>query len=194
MAETGAQTWGQEFSLKQIWSTTGPTVHTEHCLFSTLSQSRERPFKKPLLFPVFFKKVSGTEPLSAPPPRPSPERTSCHRRSSQPHDFQTVNYTDPSSDALDEGHPVTTAAATNIEEDPHLFGEQEFSYETSVQKGFEAQLDFGEAPCLAYCGKCCKETRTVVERQQSWGLTCCSWGRSSSVHRCGHCNIVISRI
>lgn len=163
-------------------------------MFSTLSQPRDRPFKKPLLFPVFFKKTSEAKPISAAPPRPSPERgTTCHRRSSQPNDLAAVVYTDPSSDVLDEGRPVTTAA-TNLEEEPHLFEEQEFSYETSVRKGFEAELEFGEAPCLAYCGKCRKETRTVVESEKSWGLTCCAWGRKSSVHRCSYCNIVISRI
>lgn len=193
MAETGAQTWGQEFSLNQIWSTAEAAVHTEHTLFSTLSQPRERPFKKPLLFPMFFKKIIVPEPLSAPPPRPSPERITCHRRSSQPNDLAAVAYTDPSSDVLDEGHPVTTAA-TNMEEEPHLFGLQEFSYEASVRKGFEAELEFGEASCLAYCTKCGKETRTVVEREPGWGLNCCVWGRKSSVHRCGRCNIVISRL
>lgn len=183
--ETTAQV-GTQFSLSQIWDWDANRQRTELGLVSKCGQGKDHKFKKPLLFPVFYRK---TEEVAA----PVTERTTGHRRSSQPLDLAAV----VGLDLFEDNAHVTTTAATNTaaEEAPQLFEQQEFSYESSVRGKFEAELEFGEGPCLAYCARCGKETRTEVEREDGWkGLTCCGWGKRTAVHRCQHCKVVISRI
>lgn len=113
----------QEFSINQIWKAPGTDPGTGHKLVAALAptQSRPRPFKQPLLLPLFFDAHKSHSSRSASPqevaeeaevssplsnvvgavphfPRSvlSPGRLqSLHRRATKPCDFAAVIHTDP---------------------------------------------------------------------------------------------------